>query len=224
MIIYGKNPVREALKSGFVKKVYFRHSPVLKLPEYVNVDILPSTVFDKRYPKESQGVVAEIDFNYDDIDDCFEDMVFEKNIAVLDQIMDPQNFGAIVRAGHCFGIKYFIVAKHNQAPVTAVTFKASAGSIVYSRIVKVTNIAKTLDLLKDNGYFIFAADINGKKNIDDVYLTERNCIVLGSEERGIRPNVMKRVDVSFKIPMQGNIDSLNVSQSAAITFYHFSKR
>ncbi|KAA0258863.1 RNA methyltransferase [Deferribacter autotrophicus] len=223
MIIYGKNPVKEALKIKKVKKLIFRDEICLKFDENIPYEILPAAIFDKKFPKSAQSVAAEISFRYYDFDEVYDDLILEKNIAVLDQIQDPQNFGAIIRAGHCFGITYFIVAKNNQCPVTAAVFKASAGSLIYSRIVQVTNIARTLDRLLEVGFFISAADVDGKKTLSEIYTTERNCIILGSEEKGIRPNVLKRAHTTFKIEMDGKIDSLNVSQSSAIVFYHFFK-
>ncbi|MGA1845467.1 23S rRNA (guanosine(2251)-2'-O)-methyltransferase RlmB [Deferribacter abyssi] len=223
MIIYGKNPVKEALKSKKAKKLFFRDEICIKFSENIPYEILPASIFDKKFPKSAQSIAAEVPFKYYNFEEEYEDLILEKNIVVLDQIKDPQNFGAIIRAGHCFGITYFIVAKNNQCPVTATVFKASAGSIIYSKIVQVTNIARTLDKLLEVGFFVSAADINGKKTLSKVYNTERNCIVLGSEEKGIRPNVLKRAHITFKIEMNGQIDSLNVSQSSAIIFYHFFK-
>ncbi|MGA1862546.1 RNA methyltransferase [Deferribacter thermophilus] len=222
MIIYGKNPVKEALKSKKVRKVFFREQKIFDVGN-TPFEILNKSEFDKKFSKHAQSVAAEVDFRYYDFDEVYEDIVLEENIAVLDKIQDPQNFGAIVRAGHCFGINYFIIPKHGSSSVTPAVFKASAGSIIYSKIVKVTNIAKTLDKLLDAGFFITAADINGKKELSEIKTTKRNCIILGSEGEGIRPNVLKRAHITFKIEMTGKIDSLNVSQSAAITFYHFFK-
>lgn len=227
MFVYGKNSFLEILNSGKnIKKVFLREGlkPFGKDEALQSKMVfLPREEFDKKFPEKCQGIVTEIDFKIYDFDEVSDEISLEKNVVVLEHIQDPHNFGAIVRAGHCFGINYFIVAKDNQAPVSPTVFKTSAGSLVYSKIVEVVNIAKTLDKLKDLGFFIFAADVNGDATVSNILkYGSKNVIIIGSEGEGIRPNVLKRADIKFKIPMSGKIDSLNAAQSASIIFYELS--
>lgn len=227
MFVYGKNSFLEILKTGKdVRNIYLREGVKPFWGNYnsnFKTTILKKDEFDKRFPDKCQGVVTEIDFKIYDFDEVAGEISLEKTVAVLEHIQDPQNFGAIIRAGHCFGIKYFIVAKDNQSPVSPTVFKTSAGALVYSKIIEVVNIAKTLDKLKDLGFFIFGADINGKHYLRDIFKPDlKIAIIIGSEGVGIRPNVLKRADVTFKIPMNGKIDSLNAAQSASIIFYELS--
>jgi 23S rRNA (guanosine2251-2'-O)-methyltransferase len=224
MIIYGKNPVFEAVKAGKCKKVFLKKGIRIDYKKIgKNFEILEPSVFDKQYGTSVQGVVAEIDFNYLDFDEIYNDIIDSNKIVVLDHIVDPHNFGAIIRSAHCFGINNIIVSKDNQVGVTATVFKTSAGSLLYSNVIQVVNISRTLDILKDNDFFIYAADINGSINLSDIKFSNKSVIIIGSEENGIRKNVLKRADVKFKIPMQAKIDSLNASQSSAIVFYEMNR-
>lgn len=223
MLIYGKNALLEALKANTkIKEIFLRDG--VKILNNVNlnnlkVNVLKKNVFDLKFPEKNQGIVADIDYNVYNFYDVVEELENEKCVVVLDHIQDPQNYGSIIRAGHCFGVKFFIVAKDNQSKITPTVFKTSAGSLIYSKVVEVVNIAKTLDELKKIGFFVYAADVHTEKYISSVNLEGKKAIIIGSEGKGIRPNVLKRADFIFKIPMVSKIDSLNASQSAAIAFY-----
>ncbi|MBZ4642505.1 MAG: methyltransferase, TrmH family [Deferribacteraceae bacterium] len=227
MLIYGKNALIEALKAKIkINEIIIREGTSnireINLGK-VKVNVMKKDEFDVKFPEKNQGVVADIDFLVYDFYDVLESLRNESCIGVLDHIQDPHNFGAILRAGHCFGVRYFIIAKDNQCKITPTVFKTSAGSLIYSKIIEVTNIAKTLDELKKIGFFVYAADVNTNVDIYQIKNDGKKAIVIGSEGKGVRPNVLKRADVIFKIPMKSEIDSLNASQSAAIIFYELSK-
>ncbi|MBZ4672033.1 23S rRNA (guanosine(2251)-2'-O)-methyltransferase RlmB [Deferribacterales bacterium Es71-Z0220] len=223
MLIYGKNALFEALKAHTkIKEIFLRDG--VTILNNVNIDKIKVTVlkkndFELKFPDKNQGVVADIDFKTYDFYDVVEELKDEKCVAVLDHIQDPHNYGAIIRAGHCFGVKFFIVAKDNQCKITPTVFKTSAGSLIYSKVVEVVNIAKTLDEIKKMDFYVYAADVHTERYISSVSSDGKKAVVIGSEGNGIRPNVLKRADIIFKIPMVSNIDSLNASQSAAIAFY-----
>ena len=225
MIIIGKNPVFEAVNAKKCKKIFVRKGSKFNVKSFLNVpyEYVENGKFDKEYGKKSQGIAAEIDFNYEEIEDNLNDIVRGTGVVVLDQINDPQNFGAIIRAAHCFGIRHIIVAKDNQAKVTHTVFKASAGSLLYMKIINVTNLARTLDLLKNEGIRVYAADIRGEGLLNEIKVYKPFAVIIGSEGKGIRHNVLKRADTTFKIPMTGKIDSLNASQSASIVLYEFTR-
>lgn len=220
MIIYGKNPVFEAVKAGRCKKVFLKKGVKIDPKKIGNVvETIEAPQFDKKYGTSVQGVAAEIDFDYENFDDQLDEMLKTGRVVVLDHIVDPQNLGAIIRSAHCFGINHIIVAKDNQVGVTATVFKTSAGSLLHVNVIQVTNLARTLDVLKDNGFMVYAADIRGDVTLGDIQFHQSSAIIIGSEENGIRKNVLKRADQTFIIPMQGQVDSLNASQSASIVFY-----
>jgi 23S rRNA (guanosine2251-2'-O)-methyltransferase len=223
MLVYGKNTLLEVLKNKITVKTLFLREGVstLKGVDLKNIDvrILDKNTFDQKFPEKNQGIVADIDYKIYNFDEAVTDLLNENIVAVLDHIQDPHNFGAIVRAGHCFGVKYFIIAKDNQCNVTPTVFKSSAGSLIYSKIVQVTNIARCLDSLKKLNFFVYAADIQGSVDINKIKDNNKKVVIIGSEDKGIRQNVLKRADLIFKIPMKSKIDSLNASQSASIIFY-----
>lgn len=220
MIIYGKNPVFEAVKIGECKKVFLKKGVKVDTKKLgTNIEILEGAIFDKKYGTSAQGIAAEIDFEYCDFDEKLDSIIESGKVVVLDHIVDPQNLGSIIRSAHCFGINHIIVTKDNQVGVTATVFKTSAGSLLYVDVIQVTNLARTLDTLKDNGFFVYAADIRGNVSLADINFSNSSAIIIGSEESGIRKNVLKRADQTFIIPMKGKVDSLNASQSASIVFY-----
>jgi len=223
MLIYGKNPLFEALRANTkIKEIFLRDGVTILNNVNLNnikVTVLKKNDFDNKFPDKNQGIVADIDYKVYDFYDVAEELENEKYVAVLDHIQDPHNYGSIIRAGHCFGVKFFIVAKDNQSKITPTVFKTSAGSLIYSKIVEVVNVAKTLDELKKIGFYVYAADVHTERYISSVNNEGKKAIIIGSEGKGIRPNVLKRADFIFKIPMVSKIDSLNASQSAAIAFY-----
>lgn len=221
MIFYGKNPFFEALNRDRIKKAYIRVNDRVKetlIQRGITFEELTSDRHREKFGKESQGYAFEFDFEYIDLGELF---IRRSNVCILDHIQDPHNFGAIVRAGHCFGIDDYIVAKDNQSPVTPVVVKSSAGSAIYCRFYQVVNISRAIEQLKENGYWIYAADMDGEMEVQSVLPNLPYAVIIGSEGFGIRKNVLKKSDVVFRIPMMGRIDSLNASQSAAISFYQF---
>ena len=170
MIIVGKNPVFEAVNAGKCKKIYLRNGSKFNVKSFLNnqYEYIDSKEFDKKFGKKSQGIAAEINFKYEDFEINLNEMLKSDGVVILDQILDPQNFGAIIRAAHCFGINHVIVAKNNQSTVTPVVFKASAGSLLYMKIINVTNLSRTLDTLKNKGMLIYAADVNGRELLNDI--------------------------------------------------------
>ncbi len=147
-----------------------------------------------------------------------------KKIAILDRITDPHNFGAILRSAVFFGVEAIILPKDNSVKESGIVAKTSAGSLEYIDIVYVTNIASTINLLKEKRFWILGFDENGEV-LDEKFKNEKVCLVLGSEGAGIR-NLTNRLcdkiyQISSKANSKNNISSLNVSVAAAIAFYNF---
>ncbi len=223
MIITGRNAVFEAVKSGKAKKVIVRHGASVHFENItVPFEVLGRSVFEEQYGEETQGVAAIIDdFEYTELKTRLKDLSKEKGVVLLDKIQDPHNFGAIIRAAHCFGIKDIIVPRHDQAKVSPVVYKTSAGALLYMNVIEVVNLGQAVDSLKDNGFRIVAADMDGER-LPDVAKNEQPLgIIIGSEGKGIRSSILERADNVVSIPMQSDIDSLNASMSAAVIFYEF---
>lgn len=227
MLAFGKNPFYEALNVGKMKKGFIRNDD--KVVELLKRNGIPYEIYEsnkhkEKFGKESQGYAFEFDVEFINFEELIKGKDENNILCILDHIQDPQNFGAIIRAGHCFGVKIFIIAKDNQAPITPAVLKSSAGALVYSKFLHVVNISRTIEEMKKIGFWIYAADINGKQDISDIEINKPSAVIIGSEGNGIRKNILKKADVVFKIPMKAKIDSLNASQSASICFYEFSKR
>ena len=228
MIISGRNPVIEAKNSGKAKKIIVRHGSSIHF-DNINVpfEVLGRRAFEELYGLETQGVVAEVDdFEYLDFRVMVRDKSTYDGVVFLDKIQDPHNFGAIIRAAHCFGIRNIVVPRHDQAKVTPTVFKASAGALFYMNISEVVNLGQAIDDFKKAGFKIAAADINGNINLKESSDTVQMPVgvVIGSEGKGIRESILERADYRLKINMNADIDSLNASMSSAIIFYQlFSK-
>lgn len=225
MVITGRQPCLEAKRAEKALKLYVRKGASI---HFDNIDIpfevLPKKEFETRFGLDSQGVACEVsDFEYMPLSMLLKDVENIKGILFLDKILDTHNFGAIIRAAHCFGIRHIIVPKYDQAPVTNATYKASAGSLFYMNIIEVTNLGEAIDELKKKNFFIVASDMDGTSSL-------KNCrdkvayplgVIIGSEGRGIRQSILERADMTVKIEMNAIIDSLNASMSAAIMLYEF---
>lgn len=170
-----------------------------------------------------QGVVASIGlYEYVEVEDIL-NYAKEKNesplILILDEVEDPHNLGAIVRTAECAGAHGVIIPKRRSATVNGTVYKSSAGAVEHMKIAKVTNISQTLESLKEAGLWIYGADMDGKENYYNTDLTGPVGLVIGNEGRGISRLVKEKCDVLVKIPMYGNVNSLNASNAAAILIY-----
>lgn len=138
-------------------------------------------------------------------------------LLALDSIYDPQNLGSILRASECFGVSGVIWSKNRGVDLTPSATKASAGASELVDIVKVSNLAESLQKLQDIGFVVIAADAaQDAIPLNDFQFPNKAVLLLGSEGEGIRPLLLKRADHRVYIPMRGKIDSLNVSQAAAV--------
>jgi 23S rRNA (guanosine2251-2'-O)-methyltransferase len=138
---------------------------------------------------------------------------------ILDQISDARNFGAIIRTAECTGVNGIIVQKAGSAPVNGDTVKTSAGAVFNIPICKVEHIKDAIFYLQSSGIKTIAATEKTEHNIYDFSLNEPLAIIMGSEERGINPSVLKIVDEKAKLPMFGTIGSLNVSVACGAFLY-----
>jgi 23S rRNA (guanosine2251-2'-O)-methyltransferase len=140
-------------------------------------------------------------------------------LLMLDNILDPQNLGAIIRTALCVGIDGVILPKDRSAPPTPAVSKASAGALEHVSLSRVTNLVSTIKHCKKSGLWVMGLDKKADRSIYDGDLTGSIAIVLGGEQKGIRPLVSKNCDFLVSIPQLGALDSLNVSAAAAVAMY-----
>lgn len=144
-------------------------------------------------------------------------------IGIIDTVYDPQNLGAIFRAAECFGIDALLWSRNRGTGITPVVSKTSAGASELVPYIEVANTARALDQLKESGFWIVAADVQGEsQSISSFSFPEKTALILGSEGAGVSQLLLKKTDFRVMIPLAGNIDSLNVSQAAAIFFYSYA--
>ena len=237
--IYGKNPVKEALKI-INKGVLFVQNNVTnpsikELLEEAKTKNIEISFVDKEYfikyfgDKNHQGIVLKTE---EDVNKVLSEEDFIRKIeestdikeltVILDGIKDVGNLGAILRSSLLFNVKYVVLPKDNSAPINDVVIKRSSGAVNLLDIVYVTNITRTIEFLKANNYWVYAADKDGEK-LSGVKFSDKACIVFGEEGRGIRPLVKRNCDVSITIPTNNKIDSLNLSVSVGIVLYELNK-
>jgi 23S rRNA (guanosine2251-2'-O)-methyltransferase len=145
-------------------------------------------------------------------------------LVVLDGIEDPHNLGAIVRTAHAAGAAAVVVPERRAAPLTETVSKAAAGALEYLPVVRVTNISRTLEELKQQRFWVYGLDERGDQLYDQVDFTTPTAVVLGAEGDGLHENVKKHCDLLLKIPMAGAVSSLNVSVAAGIVLFEWNKR
>lgn len=174
-----------------------------------------------------QGVIAKVTpFKYSEVVDILKGAKEKEEdpfIIILDEIEDPHNLGSIIRTAELCGAHGIIIPKRRNVGVTPTVYKCSAGAIEHMKIAKVTNINATIDLLKEEGIWIYGADIEGKDYSYNVNFLGPCALIIGSEGRGISKLTLKKCDVLVKIPMIGKINSLNASVAGGIMMYEVLK-
>jgi 23S rRNA (guanosine2251-2'-O)-methyltransferase len=140
-------------------------------------------------------------------------------IIMLDGLSDPQNIGAILRTCAAFGVEHLIMQDKGSPDITGAMAKAAAGAVEKVRIHKVTNLSRTLEILKDNHFMVYGADGHSDNSITDVKFSPKSVIVMGAEGDGMRRLIKQNCDFIVKIPIHSEVESLNVSNAFAIILY-----
>ena len=237
-IIEGRNAVIEAFRSGRpIDKVYIQDGcqdgPILTIKrEARKKDVLIKYAAKERLDQMSetgkhQGVIAcAAAYEYAEIDDLFK-LAQQKDeppfFILLDNIEDPHNLGAIIRTANLAGAHGVIIPKNRAAGLTAVVARTSAGALNYTPVVKVTNLAKTIEELKEKGLWFVCADMDGTR-MYDLDLKGPIGLVIGSEGEGVGRLVKEKCDLTAAIPMTGDIDSLNASVAAGVLAYEIVRQ
>lgn len=236
-MIAGKNPVLEALRSGReinkvwiaegVKKTGIQELIDLAKEQGVLVQFVPKQKVDK-LAENHQGIVASVAaYDYAELDDLFavakaknEDPFF----IILDELEDPHNLGSIMRTADAIGAHGIIIPKRRAVGLTAVVAKASTGAIEHVPVVRVTNLAQTVDELKDRGVWIAGTDAKGSQDYRKMDATLPLALIIGSEGKGMSRLLKDKCDFLYHLPMIGHVTSLNASVAAALLMYEVYRK
>ena len=150
----------------------------------------------------------------------------EDLVIILDSLNDPQNVGSIIRTAYAFGVTTIIYSKHNSFEITPFLIKSASGAFENVKLIEVTNLNKTIDFLKKNNFWIVGLDSKSKIEVSSVPKDLKKAVVFGSENKGIKKLILDNCDFRVKINIKKDklIDSLNVSNAAAITLFEFRKK
>lgn len=233
-LIFGIRAVIEAIQSGAVidKVFLFRETQssdlmrdlmrILK-QKNINSSYVPVEKLNRFTSKNHQGVVATISpVNFISIEELTEKAFSQTStplFLILDQISDARNFGAIIRTAECSGVNGIIISKQGAAPVNGDTVKTSAGAVFNIPLCKVEHIKDAVFFLQGSGIKTVGATEKTEHTLYDLDLKTPLAIVMGSEDRGINPSVLKIIDEKAKLPMFGKISSLNVSVACGAFLY-----
>lgn len=237
-IITGRNPVNEALRSGrSIDTLYIAKGELSG-----SVKVIVALAKEKRIPVKEvdrrkldfmtgganhQGIAALAAVKeYSSIDDIFalaQERGEKPFVIVLDGIEDPHNLGAIIRTAECAGAHGVIIPSRRAAGLNFTVGKSSAGALEYVPVARVTNIAATIDELKERGCWVYGADMDGETYCSSK-LDSASALVIGAEGRGLGRLVREKCDVILSLPMLGKINSLNASVAAGVLMYEFTRQ
>ena len=223
-----RNPKRKVLRIFLTeesKKNIHKKSPNKNLLNDVKVYFKTKKELDKYSTRENlqhQGYVAEVEHIQKPI---LKEYIKERDnitLICLDGVTDPRNIGSLIRSAASFNIDGVIIKERNFPSESKLLYKAASGAIEYMNIFEVSNINSTLKNLKEKNFWVYGFDGNGKKDFTDIEWKGNNILLFGSEGSGMHKHTSKYADFLVKIEINEKIESLNISNSAAIVFHHLS--
>lgn len=232
----GKNPIIEALRAGQqVDRILIaegvRQADDIKMlasEKGVKYQFVSRQKIDQlATTKAHQGIIAFLaSVTYTDFDEWIESLDMSANpvVIMLAELQDPHNVGSIIRTAEAAGVSGVILAKHRAVGLTATVAKVSAGAIAHMPIIRVTNLAHTLEEMKEKGFWVVGTDAKAEKNYYEVNYNMPTVLVIGSEGKGMGPLLEKKCDYLIKIPMLGKVTSLNASVATGIMTYEIIKQ
>jgi 23S rRNA (guanosine2251-2'-O)-methyltransferase len=230
-LVYGRRPVREVARAGrrtvlelLVTERALAAEPWLREVRGVRLQIRPESALSAEAgTRDHQGVVAFCEpYRYAD---AYEAAAHERPlIACLDQVTDPRNLGAVCRSAEGAGATAVVVPEHSSARVTAAVCRASAGAVEHLDVGVVVNLARYLNEVKRGDLWAWAADGGAATRVWDADFATGTLLVFGSEGRGIRPGVRRACDDAFAVPLDGRVESLNVSVAAGIALFEAARQ
>ncbi|PLT35353.1 23S rRNA (guanosine(2251)-2'-O)-methyltransferase RlmB [Bacillus sp. V5-8f] len=237
--IIGRNPVLEALRSQRdINKIWIAEGSQkgqmqqiigIAKERQVMVQFVPKKKVDQMSDGNHQGVIAQVAaYSYAELDDLFA-RAEERNEApfflLLDEIEDPHNLGSIMRTADAAGVHGIIIPKRRSVGLTATVAKLSTGAIEYIPVVRVTNMARVIDEIKERGVWIVGTDAKGKDDYRSMDGAMPIGLVIGSEGKGMGRLIKDKCDFLIRLPMAGHVTSLNASVAAGLLMYEvFRKR
>ncbi|GAA0137933.1 23S rRNA (guanosine(2251)-2'-O)-methyltransferase RlmB [Paenibacillus sp. YSY-4.3] len=239
--IGGKHSLLEAMRAGrTINKIWVAEGAQKHLTQPIIaeakkhgiiVQFVDKRKLDQMAPGlQHQGVVAQVaPYAYAEVEDLLqraEERGEPPFLLILDEIEDPHNLGSILRTAECTGVHGVIIPKRRSASITATVSKTSAGAVEYVPVARVTNLAQTMEQLKEAGVWIAGTDVDAK---EDMYasgqvLSGAVAIVIGNENKGMGRLVREKCDVLLKLPMAGRLNSLNASVAAGVIMYEALRR
>ncbi|WP_033827305.1 23S rRNA (guanosine(2251)-2'-O)-methyltransferase RlmB [Bacillus andreraoultii] len=236
--ITGKNPVLEAIKSSReINKIWIGEGsqrgamqPIIKAAKEngIIVQFVPKKKLDEMVEGNHQGVVAQVAaYQYYELDELFkraESRGEDPFFLILDEIEDPHNLGSIMRTADASGVHGIIIPKRRSVGLTTTVAKASTGAIEHVPVVRVTNIARTIDELKEKGVWIAGTDALGKMDYREIDGSLPIALIIGSEGKGISRLHKEKCDFLLQLPMKGHVTSLNASVAAALLMYEIYRK
>ena len=223
-----RNPKREVLRVFLTeesKKNIHKKNPNKNLLNGIKVYFKTKKELDKYSTRENlqhQGYVAEVEPTHKPI---LKEYIKDKDnltLICLDGVTDPRNIGSLIRSAASFNIDGIILKERNFPSESKLMYKAASGAIEYMNIFEVSNINSTLKNLKEKNFWVYGFDGNGKKDFTDIEWKGNNILLFGSEGSGMHKHTSKYADFLVKIEINKKIESLNISNSAAIVFHHLS--
>ena len=236
--IMGKNPILEALKAERdIHKILIAEGSLrgqmLEITQmakeaHVIVQFVPKKKLDGMIEGNHQGVIAQVaDYQYAELDDLFA-LAAKKNedpfFLLLDEIEDPHNLGSIMRTADAAGAHGIIIPKRRAVGLTATVAKLSTGAIEHIPVVRVTNMSRTIDELKEKGVWIAGTDAKGKEDYRQFDGSLPLGLVIGSEGKGMGRLIRDKCDFLVQLPMAGHVTSLNASVAAALLMYEVYRK
>ncbi len=231
MKVFGRNVIKELLMSDrrtTIKNVYISKDAEGNIEDLKNelkakgfsFSLVPSKTLDNLLGERvsHQGIFADIkDFSYLPEEEYISKKTNQDEgfLIVLDQINDPQNFGAIIRTAYGAGADAVVITKDNSVQVNPTVIKVSTGLVFHMPVIKTVNLSRFLDNVKSAGFWIYSGDMDGT-DYDQVEWEKKSILVFGNEGKGIRRLVKEKCDVTVRIPMKREMDSLNLSVSVGI--------
>lgn len=234
--ISGINPVREALRSGMpgiremaAARTDQRTRELLEWGKNRGIPVREMTrdgLTALVGHAHHQGVALRTgEYPYASIEALLERPAAEREpLIVLDCIQDPQNLGAILRSACFLGARGVVIPKDRSAQITAAAIKVAAGATSYLPVVQTVNLARSLELMKDAGLWIVGLDLEGDRSIYEADLSMPLALVIGNEQKGMRPLVRKHCDLLVKIPARGPLQSLNAAAAGAVALAEVQRR
>jgi len=237
-LIVGRKPVLEAINSGDeLEQIYLLYGQKGNIIDAIRVAAKKRGIKINQIPLEkfriliqntnAQGIAAiKPAYKFHSLDDIISGSKSSSNplILILDSIQDTHNVGAILRTAECSGVNGIIVTKHNSAPINATVVKTSAGATEHVKIAQVNNLANTIKVLKENGFWIVGSSLDNAKLYTEVDFTIPIALIVGNEEKEIRKLTADKCDFLVKIPMAGKLQSLNVSVATGILLFEILRQ